>query len=60
MKKEDVIKLAAEVVGSIVVGVVSNILSKRMKEINKRENFENTPISDLTVKEFKEMMKGEA
>ena len=59
MKKEDIVKIVVEGVASIVIGLVADGFSKKLKEQAKKNNFDQTLVGDLTVSELKTILKEE-
>jgi len=60
MKKEDIIKIVVEGVASIVIGIFADSIAKKLKDSNKKKNFDGTMVGDLTVSELKAIINGEA
>ena len=60
MKKEDIVKIVVEGVASIVIGIFADSITKKLKDTNKKKNFNSTMVSDLTVSELKAIINGEA
>ena len=60
MKKEDIIKIVVEGVASIVLGIFADSIAKKLKDSNKKKNFDGTMVGDLTVSELKAIINGEA
>lgn len=60
MKKEDIIKIVVEGVASIVIGIFADSITKKLKDTNKKKNFDSTMVGDLTVSELKAIINGEA
>lgn len=60
MKKGDIIKLVIEGVASIVIGVLADSVAKKLADVNKKKDFDNSLVADLTVSELKNIIKGEA
>ena len=60
MKKEDIVKIVVEGVASIVIGIFADSITKKLKDTNKKKNFNSTMVGDLTVSELKAIINGEA
>ena len=60
MKKEDIIKIVVEGVASIVIGIFADSITKKLKDTNKKKNFDSTMVGNLTVSELKAIINGEA
>lgn len=60
MKKGDIIKIVIEGVASIAISVLADGIAKRLADVNKKKDFNNSLVADLTVSELKDIIKGEA
>ena len=60
MKKEDIVKIVVEGVASVVIGIFADSITKKLKDSSKKNNFNSTMVSDLTVSELKAIINGEA
>lgn len=60
MRKGDIIKIVIEGVASIAISVLADGIAKRLADANKKKDFNNSLVADLTVSELKDIIKGEA
>lgn len=60
MKKRDIVKIVIEGVASIAIGIFADSIAKRLADANKKKDFNNSLVADLTVSELKDIIRGEA
>lgn len=60
MKKGDIVKIVIEGVASIAMGIIADSIAKKLADANKKKDFNNSLVADLTVSELKDIIRGEA